>query len=907
MTSNVSARAATSPELVKFRDPGDFVKLGLAIQHPDTVYTARINQTFDTLDGVAQLTYDGGSGTLADVLKNMLIFIGSAAGLYDKGLCRVRQLPTSTILYINQTSNIRFANNDYITIVNAMPIWQRDLTSTSGVIAMDYDIEFGNYQNGGVIARIGPLASVLKLTGASVDFHPVDPSLSACYDGATIVSYLYDAPGASATADLDTTSPTFTYDMAGEYRWSCSITDSLGRVTTAYRWLFINPDEVDFTIGEWSGDLDSGDWSCEVTCYDGVTRSEVYDNALVVLYADREFYNHVEGSIGKIEGYENLKFTGWIDGESIPDDFEGGEVTFTVRGPGHWLSKLRAFPFELQDTSSTPTSWKEIQEMTVDKALAHILFWTSTAPSVMDCFFTGDTTRVKILAQPSGSLMDQINAIASDRIFAKPLVNNHGQLYIEVDQQIVPDTERDSLPVVMDITAKDWINPLEIERVPTPRTSMVELGAVSDYDGTTSAQIHSRAPGTIGNRYGRVSSYDNYVIVDQDECNRIAGCLLAMENNEYEPLEINFGTNNPLIDIAPRQYCTISVAAEDTARGIVLTDVRLIPRRVRLVYDKENFILSTVVMFEFETGIGIHGGAIGIEYIPPVIADDNFPAFEVPDIGDFNVDFPSANLGSWFPPTVPSASFPASCNQFTVDSFSVTWDKTEVRGEAVLTADRIAKVYFPCTIHGGAVFPTNYTKTKLVVNGYFGGDSPTHYTVYGVKNGARVIAGTQDATFKAWWTFTSATPLALDGFELELDSGVGSITTYTPLDEIASGSVNSTNETGIAVTAVVDQYYSVESTSGGFWRDVGHIFPFSYALDLAVGGVRLTLLNSESAIAPFVRRYFQATATTVYARANDNPAQFADNVGTLGYIVRNARADGRRILISSLSIQNVCE
>ena len=65
MASNIAARAATSGELIKFRASGQGAKLNIAIQHPTSVYTARINQTFTTLDGVAQLTYDGGSGTLA--------------------------------------------------------------------------------------------------------------------------------------------------------------------------------------------------------------------------------------------------------------------------------------------------------------------------------------------------------------------------------------------------------------------------------------------------------------------------------------------------------------------------------------------------------------------------------------------------------------------------------------------------------------------------------------------------------------------------------------------------------------------------------------------------------------------------------------------------------------------------
>jgi len=93
-----------------------FCKLGLHIQRPATVYTMRINQTFTSLDGVTELTYDGGSGTLADIIPGMTVLIGSAAGLFDKGTCRVRKTPTATVLYINQVSNIPININAFLPV-----------------------------------------------------------------------------------------------------------------------------------------------------------------------------------------------------------------------------------------------------------------------------------------------------------------------------------------------------------------------------------------------------------------------------------------------------------------------------------------------------------------------------------------------------------------------------------------------------------------------------------------------------------------------------------------------------------------------------------------------------------------------------------------------------------------------
>jgi len=484
--------------------------LGLAIQHPVTVYTARINQTFSTLDGVAELIYDGGSGTLADVLQGMTIWIGSAAGLNDKGVCRVRKTPTATILYINQTSDIQFAEDDYITILDTFSLWQRDTTVTGTTVAMDYDVLFGDFQNGGALPRIGPLVAVLHLTAGTVTFNPPEPTDTACYDGATIASYLYDAPGAATTADMDTSAPEWTYDTAGEYRWSCAITDSVGRVTTSYRWIFVDPPTIPFSYNSCAGDISDNGWNFSVTVFDDATKTEIVDRTLVTLYAV-DYYSGVKGSIGKIVNYENILCSGWVDGESITFDNDSGGVTFTVQGAAYWLSKIRAFPFEIQDSSAAATNWKELYQMTVDKALAHLLFWTSTAPLVMDCYLTSDTTRLKVVAEPSGSLFDQINNIALNTIFANAYVNNYGQMHIEIDSQMIDSAARAVLPVVMDITEADRADELDIETIVERQGYGLSVGLKSIQSNIKSAKVlHSNNPIITW-------SLDNVLIKENDE------------------------------------------------------------------------------------------------------------------------------------------------------------------------------------------------------------------------------------------------------------------------------------------------------------------------------------------------------------------------------------------------------
>src|SRR5688572_27942828 len=137
------ARAATSPELELFRTPGQWSRLRAAIFQPTVIYTALINQTFPSLDQILEITYDTGSGTLANVLSGMTLLIGSTAGAHDIGIVRLRD-KDSTKFYIGETSDVSFANNQHLTVINDFGLWARQVKLTAGVPYMDGGIAYTN-------------------------------------------------------------------------------------------------------------------------------------------------------------------------------------------------------------------------------------------------------------------------------------------------------------------------------------------------------------------------------------------------------------------------------------------------------------------------------------------------------------------------------------------------------------------------------------------------------------------------------------------------------------------------------------------------------------------------------------------------------------------------------------------
>src|SRR6185436_17305546 len=111
------ARAATSPELELYRAPGKKSRYFAAIFQPRVIYTARVNQVFTSWDGIMSVIFDGGVGTLASVLPDMIMYVGTTAGARDVGFVRLRGTD-ATHFYFDQYSGIKIMDNQYLTVVD---------------------------------------------------------------------------------------------------------------------------------------------------------------------------------------------------------------------------------------------------------------------------------------------------------------------------------------------------------------------------------------------------------------------------------------------------------------------------------------------------------------------------------------------------------------------------------------------------------------------------------------------------------------------------------------------------------------------------------------------------------------------------------------------------------------------
>lgn len=882
----------------------------LAVSHPNTVFTARINQTFDSLDGVNQLAYDGGTGTYGDVLPGMTCWVGSSAGAFDVGMVRVRKALTSTIAYIGRVADVAFADNLYLTFVDDFQLWGKDPRVTGDSTLMDEDVQFDRFSSFAPIVKVGPPVLILELTGATVSHTPAITIYSPT--GATAATYATTAPGASATSGLTTATPTITYNAAGEYYETYTVTDSalIPASTTVTRKVIVNPADAVISPPEISGDIDSGGWSCRIEGYSGVSLTDLHDRALCVLWKKDYKDTARDTAYGPYSGAENIRLIGWLDGQSLSINPDFGTASFTIQGPAFWLDKIQGAPMNLTAANpiTDPTSWNEMAAMTTDYALYRLVYWQTTLASITDVTFTGDDTLIHYATVNSGSIRQQIDGLANEKLLARLCFDRFGCGRVAIPQSLQDSVGKSALTVLWDCASADWVDQVSIpQRETVGSASMIELGGNS-FDGTTETQIYSRAPGNSPSHYGSPQApYSTLAVDSQAVMNRLSGDVYAAQNATYPTVDLELYWANDFIDF--QSYIVrLSIATGDTPRGIVWSNKRLVPQAISYPYDPDTGAEGTVITFAEETT-----GVDGVFYFPPqpaAVDTWKVPGFTFPPF-DFSPGF-----GTWYPQVVPTPPPAGDCGvDAPENAFGITWDKSDVSGlDDVLSAF----AYFPCKLRPASA--TNGNSYILLDLAYLG-DAITNVHCYAIDAAKNRLLTGSISNFNVganFWSnsridFTPVGETDVAGFEFVVDSG-GTIGEARALDVIASGVVaagGGSIELASAYNLVPGKWYAVDGT-GGPYQQGGHD-DWQFAL------------NSNPTGRVFLDGIYQFS-TVIYAgginqQINDYYGRiiftasvnvFTDwfgtvGSGTIGYILRNALIKStRRVYFGGTGIHNVC-
>lgn len=608
----------------------------------NNVYTARVNQASFS-SSFAQVAYDGGSGTLANVRIGMTVIVSHTN---DKKAAffvgRIRKTPNASFLFINETS-APFADNDYIFVIDDYRIWDKLARFVDPALYPDYDVTFRQ-----LLPRIYGLKSAyIVATDGSDGTFSFAPSVSASTSGASISTYLWEVEDGTITVGSSSTQ-NITATFPPGFRWvHFTATDNGGRASSRHIPIWVHdsanpPSPLEIGDLEWSATVDEG-FSGSLPAFNGI--DTILDNTLIVAWIDQERYNgtltNIVDNIVLLGRFRNEKSSTTYDDAGQQDAI----TRFDIEGPLQTLARLEINPVEIIAQSS-PDAFCEIKDCTPWREAFLVLSEFSTFHELHSVDFdSGDATYADAgVTVPLGSLLNGINSNLFS-LNAQLQMNASGKSEGVRDGMMIPTASRSSLVTVANWTTADILGiDYEHDEVNVIGRALASGGSYN----TTSGKItttNSIAPGVAQDYPDGSTTLDRQVLAaNANKANAAAelnvrnGHWLARAQG-YDTLIVNHPDGYWWLTPSQNQWYTFTLDGSETARGIILTTAtRWTLTEIRGTYNFERGTIDVQATYHKETS-GSAGQTIvypaqsaspfSLPTLPPIPA---FPAF---DIGDF--------------------------------------------------------------------------------------------------------------------------------------------------------------------------------------------------------------------------------------------------------------------------------
>lgn len=680
----------------------------LSVYQPRIVFAAQINDV-DISRGARVIPYDTvTTGSFNAVFDDAMLVVGTAPGDDDIGRIRVRSASAGSLV-VAENSHIEWANNQYLTVLNFIDIeaiYPRIISDPNNdenvIFYKDYDIPYTN-QNSvlGTFVCMGPhragwvgedmywsSSGTYNVRGENLSYH-------WAFGGGTPSTYDGPTPGL------------VTYNTPGHYKTRLIVSGtSAGSTDTGYRFVSIydRPGEgdqvpiVDWEMSDLNGSRDSGGYVARIKIRD-TTVANIQDNSLVVIFSE-DYYGSTKKSLGgNAENCSSIFFVGYILKGSISYNYQDNYVEFSVGSVSEVMKVSEGFSVSCED-KATPTTWFEIQNLSVQRAIYHYLRWHSTVLKVADFQYMDDDRIHQYLDTDRNSLYDAINSFLSSGVVGKMVADRQGKLWGEIDVRATWNA-RSAFPIAFSTFSNiDWMGTPTLEERTYSEMSFLEMGGIA-YNGSgiasgSSTALLASAPGEAPRYHGRLSRQEGLILNNQLQLNRIVGAVFAYENSRFPSLSLDLRGNYSNMDIAPNEVIWLDLAATDTPRGIVLTNEPFHVTSMSWRYIAERQFRGASAYFA-QVVNGITGTAI---HVPP-IPDDGFknPRIDIPPIIPFGGGGapPAEYYTHVFRSTVPSINEERKRGAFTATSqtFASTGNRhVTVPSAGVYIAGVLASAYY---------------------------------------------------------------------------------------------------------------------------------------------------------------------------------------------------------------------
>lgn len=631
--------SVSAPNLVLLRGNGHKTLLHLAVYQPATIWSTRVNGA--QAQGDTTITVNAPTVVRAPA-KNYQVMFGSVAGANDLGEARWKSYSAPTLTV--GAHNTPLANGTYITVKEEI----KPVAIHATLNATDVVFEDGNtaYTAGATgenlqyhpLALMGPPACAFidPATGlATVEFHS---SSTAIATGATIPGggYAWVFPSGTPATSAVATPGNVTWNAAGQYYVSLTVTDSNNKTHTTYRPVFIYDSTTrpysQVEIESLEGDVASGVWRASLKVWGTGTEAEFPDNAMVVLFAE-DWYGNTKTSIGGQYTYrENIIWTGYVRGGSVKKNAEYGYIEFDAESISGVMTNLEGLAATLTSTAGTPAGWHELRDMTYNRAAFHILTEHSTISQIADCNLSLLSFTRAALDLPESSVFDQLQFNVATPTRGQCGCSAQGMFYLEENPQLIPLASRthpnvfanSPAPNLASMALSDFRDELDFGRDMQDKvTAQVDFAA----EDVNAAAIYSLAPATPW-ASGRGERISGIRADSQGDSNIFSGLFEGYRNNPYADVVLPLRGNYRVCDTFPPEQVQITLTAAQNKRGFAWANQRCWIKSVSYEYRTGGILLPTIVVEKDAYGYpGITGN---YPTTPPDWPPPTFPPVEPP-------------------------------------------------------------------------------------------------------------------------------------------------------------------------------------------------------------------------------------------------------------------------------------
>jgi len=619
-------------------------KLWLSIYQPSTVLACQVND-LTIAKGEMDITYDSVTeGSHLNVKYDMMMYVGTSAGAYDKGRIRVRTA-SSSVITVAENSYINWADGDYLTVVSFFEITARypriiqdPADETNTIWYKDYDIAYTNQNTilGAFICMGSHYAGFVEddvyysasgtthLTGESMNYHWF-------FEGADTTGSSVHTPGYVS------------YSTPGHYTTRLTVSGT-STVDVSYRHISIYDRPEDGTsnpILNWEltslgGTRDQGGYMGNIRIHDPIDEDTLTGSSLVVIFADDRYGTEDKSIGGNALNRSTIVYVGYIVDGTIRYNYRDSFVEFEVASPSEFMKFAEGFSVSVEDSTDPagqaasdpnyPSGWVLLKNMDVRRALYHYLRWHSTVFKCADFEFLGTDKLIQYFDADRTSLYDAVNTLMSGTLVGRVTSDRQGKIWAETDIYTEPDTYDEGV----DIQKQDWMDEPYIEERNVYEVSFIEAGGIyyTGITGTYTALL-SIAPGDPPAYRGKVERIQGLALTGQSQLNTLTGNIFAFRNAKYPNIEFRLAGNYRNYDVAPQEKVPLTLASGDTARGITFTDKDFFVNGLQYTYNAQTeSFLPIISLHELTTGVSADTSII--PPIPPLEGDDG--GFDIPPI-----------------------------------------------------------------------------------------------------------------------------------------------------------------------------------------------------------------------------------------------------------------------------------